>query len=81
MSSEDNERGRARQVFKVNEFKAEIVRSGMSIDEFCEKTGIKRRTFARRMQDGNFGLDDLNRIAAVLNLKPDRIVEIFLSNI
>ena len=81
MSSEDNERGRARQVFKVNELKAEIVRSGLTIDEFCEKIGMKRRTFARRMQDGNFGLDDLKRIATVLNLKPDRIVEIFLSNI
>ena len=79
MSLEDTGRGRKRQVFKVNEFKAEIVRSGMSIDEFCEKTGIKRRTFQRRMNDGNFGLDDLNRIATVLNLKPDRIVEIFLS--
>lgn len=68
-------------MFKVNEFKAEIVRNGLSVDEFCEKTGIKRRTFARRMQDGNFGLDDLNRIATVLNLSADRIVEIFLSNI
>lgn len=68
-------------MFKVNEFKAEIVRNGMSVDEFCEKTGIKRRTFARRMQDGNFGLDDLNRIATVLDLSADRIVEIFLSNI
>lgn len=68
-------------MFKVNELKAEVVRCGMSVDEFCEKIGMKRRTFARRMQDGNFGLDDLNRIATVLNLKPDRIVEIFLSNI
>ena len=80
MSLEDNERGVARQVFNVNEFKAEIMRSGLSVDDFCEKTGIKRRTFQRRMNDGNFGLDDLNRIATVLNLKPDRIVEIFLSN-
>lgn len=79
MSSEDNERGRAGQVFKVNEFKAEIVRSGMSIDEFCEKTGIKRRTFARRMNDGNFGLDELHQIKSVLNLSAERMVEIFFA--
>lgn len=66
-------------MFKVNEFKAEIVRNGMSVDEFCEKTGIKRRTFARRMQDGNFGLNDLHQIAFVLNLSTERMAEIFFA--
>lgn len=79
MSSEDNERGRARQVFKVNELKAEVVRCGLSIDEFCEKIGMKRRTFARRMQDGNFGLDELHQIKSVLNLSAERVAEIFFA--
>ena len=66
-------------MFKVNEFKAEIVRNSMSVDEFCEKTGIKRRTFARRMQDGNFGLDELRQIKSVLNLSAERMAEIFFA--
>ena len=66
-------------MFKVNEFKAEIVRNGLSVDEFCEKTGIKRRTFVRRMQDGNFGLDELHQIKSVLNLSAERMAEIFFA--
>lgn len=66
-------------MFKVNEFKAEIVRNGLSVDEFCEKTCIKRRTFARRMQDGNFGLDELHQIKSVLNLSAERMAEIFFA--
>ena len=66
-------------MFKVNEFKAEIVRNGLSVDEFCEKTGIKRRTFARRMQDGNFGLDELHQIKSALNLSAERMAEIFFA--
>ena len=66
-------------MFKVNEFKAEIVRNGLSTDEFCEKIGMKRRTFARRMQEGNFGLDELHKIKSVLNLSAERMVEIFFA--
>lgn len=66
-------------MFKVNELKAEVVRCGMSIDEFCAKIGMKRRTFARRMQDGNFGLDELHQIKLVLNLSAERMAEIFFA--
>ena len=66
-------------MFKVNELKAEVVRCGMSIDEFCTKIGMKRRTFARRMQDGNFGLDELHQIKLVLNLSAERMAEIFFA--
>ena len=66
-------------MFKVNELKAEVVRGGMSVDEFCEKIGMKRRTFARRMQDGNFGLDELHQIKLVLNLSAERMAEIFFA--
>lgn len=66
-------------MFKVNELKAEVVRCGMSVDEFCEKIGMKRRTFARRMQDGNFGLDELHQIKLVLNLSAERMAEIFFT--
>jgi hypothetical protein len=66
-------------VFKVNELRAEVVRGGMSIDEFCVKIGMKRRTFARRMQDGNFGLDELHQIKLVLNLSAERMAEIFFA--
>lgn len=66
-------------MFKVNELKAEVVRCGMSADEFCEKIGMKRRTFARRMQDGNFGLDELHQIKSVLNLSDERMAEIFFA--
>jgi hypothetical protein len=66
-------------VFKVNELKAEVVRCGMSVDEFCVKIGMKRRTFARRMQDGNFGLDELRQIKSVLNLSAERMADIFFA--
>lgn len=66
-------------MFKVNELKAEVVRCGMSVDEFCGKIGMKRRTFARRMQDGNFGLDELHQIKSVLNLSAERMAEIFFA--
>ena len=65
---------------KINELKAEIVRNGMTIEEFADKAGIKRTTLLRRFNNsGNFTLTEITKIADVLNLTKQRIIEIFFS--
>jgi transcriptional regulator with XRE-family HTH domain len=65
---------------KLNELKAEIVRNGMTIEEFADKVGIERTTLWRRFNNsGNFTLTEITKIADVLNLTKQRIIEIFFS--
>ena len=65
---------------ELNELKAEIVRNGMTIEEFSDKTKITRTTMWRRFNNvEEFTLAEINNIANALNLNRTRIMEIFFS--
>jgi len=65
----------------VNELKAEIVRNGMTIEEFADRTGIKRTTVWRRFENTDgFKLKEIKIIAKVLKLNSERVVDIFFTD-
>lgn len=66
---------------KLNELKAEIVRNGMTIEEFADRAGIERTTLWRRFNNTNcFTLEEITNIAKLLNVSGERIIEIFFAN-
>lgn len=65
---------------KINELKAEIVRNGMTLEEFADKTGIPRTTVWRRFENtDSFTLREITIISNTLKLNSKRIIEIFFA--
>jgi transcriptional regulator with XRE-family HTH domain len=66
---------------KINELKAEIVRNGLTIESFAEKAGITRTTMWRRFNNPDeLTLGEITTMADVLNLKGDRVIDIFFND-
>lgn len=66
---------------KLNELKAEIVRNGMTIEEFADNVGIERTTLWRRFNNADtFSLGEIRTMANVLKIKGTRILEIFFAD-
>lgn len=66
---------------KINELKAEIVRNGLTIEEFADKAGITRTTLWRRFGDADeFTLAEIKSAAKVLNLNGERVLDIFFAD-
>jgi transcriptional regulator with XRE-family HTH domain len=64
----------------VNEFKAEVVRNGMTLEEVSKAIGINRSTMSRRLSDpGEFTLSEIKRIKEALKLDGKQVLEIFFS--
>lgn len=66
---------------KISELKAEIVRNEMILEEFADKAGIERTTLWRRFSNpDSFTLGEITRMAKLLNLNAQRVVEIFFTD-
>lgn len=64
----------------INEFKAEVVRNGMTLEEFSNKAGIARATLYRRFKEPNtFTLGEITGISETLDLTNERVMNIFFS--
>jgi len=53
----------------TNLLKAEIVKKGFTQEQVAKMVGISDTTFYRRMRDGNFGLDTVNDLIRILEIK------------
>ena len=56
-------------MINVNELKAEIVRNGMTQQQFCKKIGMAQSTFVRKMHLGVVNTDEAVKMIEVLNIK------------
>lgn len=66
---------------RVNELKAEIVRNGLTIEQFADSIGIGRTTLWRKLNNpNNFTLGEIVNIKAGLNISGTRILEIFFTD-
>jgi len=66
---------------KINELKAEIVRKGMTMEEFAGKSGVARTTLWRRFGNpGEFTLAEIASAAKALNLSGDEVQTIFFGD-
>ncbi len=64
----------------LNEFKAEIVRTGMTLDDFSKKANFTRSRLSRRMDNpSTFTLIEILLIVETLNLSEEKIMDIFFS--
>ena len=53
----------------INLLKSEIVKNGMTQEQFCKKIGMSHSTFIRKIKKGIFNTDEAATIAKVLNVK------------
>ncbi|MDD2235472.1 MAG: helix-turn-helix transcriptional regulator [Desulfitobacteriaceae bacterium] len=66
---------------KINELKAEIVRNGLTIEEFSDAAGINRTTLWRRLSKPNeFTLSEIKSMSRTLNLNSDKVMDIFFAD-
>lgn len=52
-----------------NALKAEIVKNGYTQEQVAKMVGLSGTTFYRRMRDGNFGLDTVNELIRILEIR------------
>ena len=64
-------------MLNVNLLKAEIVKNGMTQEEFCKKIGMAHSTFIRKMKIGIVTTEEAEEIIRVLKIKNP--VEIFFA--
>lgn len=65
----------------VNELKAEIVRNGLTIEEFADSIGIGRTTLWRKFKNPDiFTLGEIDRMSSELNIDGVRLMEIFFTD-
>ena len=65
---------------KANVLKGKIIECGMTIGEFCEKTGFSRSTFDRKLNGpGEFDRDEISKISDQLNLTWEEARNIFFA--
>lgn len=63
-----------------NKLKGEIYAHGLTVETTAERMGITKQALYKILNgDTAFRLDHINRIAAVLDLTPDKIIEIFFA--
>jgi transcriptional regulator with XRE-family HTH domain len=66
---------------EINELKAEVVRKGMTLEEFAGKANITRTTLWRRLGNPEeFTLAEIKSAAHVLGLSGERVVDIFFND-
>lgn len=64
----------------INEFKAEVVRNGMTLEEFSSRVGIARATLYRRFKEpDSFTLGEITNISETLKLTNERVINIFFN--
>ena len=65
-------------MINVNLLKAEIVKNGMTQEEFCKKIGMAHSTFIRKMRKRVLTTEEAEKIIEVLKIKKPN--EIFFAN-
>lgn len=68
-------------MLKVNELKAEMARSGLTIKKLAEKLGIHPATLSNKINGKTeFTCDEIMKIGEILHLSQKRIAEIFFGH-
>lgn len=65
--------------YNKNELKAEIVRNGMNVERIGKQLGMSRPTVYKRFNAGTWTLDDVKKIAELLNLSGKDVNRIFFA--
>jgi len=55
-------------VINTNALKAEIVRNGMTQEEFAKKLGMHPKTFYLKMKKGKFNSDEMSEMIKLLKI-------------
>ena len=67
-------------MFQKNEFKAEVVRRGLSLDEVAKAIGINPASLHRKMNGtSDFYRGDIERIIKLLGLNGEDVIRIFFA--
>ena len=63
---------------QINEFKAEVIRNGLTLEELATRIGINRKTLWRRLNNPkSFTLEEIRQITQLLNLDSEKVIKIF----
>jgi transcriptional regulator with XRE-family HTH domain len=67
-------------MFQKNEFKAEVVRRGLSLDEVAKAIGINPASLHRKMNGtSDFYRGEIERIIKLLGLNGEDVIRIFFA--
>ena len=68
-------------MFKKNEFRAEVVRNGMSLEDVAKAIGINYVSLHRKMNGtSDFYRGEIEKIVRLLNLSGEDVLRIFLQS-
>ena len=68
-------------VFQKNEFKAEVVRRGLTLDDVAKGIGIDIATLHRKMNgNGDFYRKEIESVVSLLCLSGDDVLRIFFAD-
>ena len=67
-------------MFKKNEFRAEVVRNGMSLEDVAKAIGINYVSLNRKMNGtSDFYRGEIEKIVRLLNLSGEDVLRIFFA--
>lgn len=67
-------------MFKKNEFRAEVVRNGMSLEDVAKAIGINYVSLHRKMNGASdFYRGEIEKIVRLLNLSGEDVLRIFFA--
>lgn len=73
-------RKKVRDLFQKNEFRAEVVRNGMSLEDVAKAIGINYVSLHRKMNGtSDFYRGEIEKIISLLNLSGEDVLRIFFA--
>lgn len=73
-------RKKVRDLFQKNEFRAEVVRNGMSLEDVAKAIGINYVSLHRKMNGtSDFYRGEIEKIVRLLNLSGEDVLRIFFA--
>ena len=61
-------KGREKKMINANLIRAKIVENGMNQKIVAEKIGMSEKTFSIKMNNGKFGLDEVDKMIELLKI-------------
>ena len=66
-------------MFDERLFRSKVVYNGITLGELASKLEINQSTLTKKLKDGSFNRQEISRVAEVLHLSDDDVINIFFA--